>query len=303
MSASGAERYFALVEATLREGLARPSDALARSAEETFPLDAALIAVAVRFQFGGLQSPAHSLDRAAQRLSTAARFVDGAGHSRPTYASLAIRAIAMAGRASGTYALDCFSELNANRVQQLASRSEPSGFDAAEGSHIVGEVFAAWATLVSRGMAVPDMFSATPSTGGTPVPRDVLARDALRNVSTAQQPDSTFLARTSSDSLEPQWYDELAILHALSCYASESGDAEIAAAVRRAVKYHAAETQPDHASTHPWAIAAFLDDPDAIPLADMMLHAAGVQEPRTMDAVSLLLLADALDCGRRRRTR
>lgn len=256
---NSADRYFTLIEATLREGLARPLDAWVHWPADEYPMAAALVPLAKRLDFGAPRPDL--LELAMGRMTTAKRFVDGSGHQRPIYAMLVARALSSAG-------------LPVSLVVQ-----EPSS--------PVTAIFIAWA---STGMSVPLM------PHGQAISR-------LQQAAKIQQPEGTFLPRNQSDSLEPQWYDELAILHALSCYASEADDAEVGAAVSRAVRYHAAETQPDHASSHPWALAAFLAEPDAIPLADMMLHAAGVQQPSTMDAVSLLLLADALDCGRRRASR
>jgi hypothetical protein len=268
-----ADRYFSLIEATLRDGLANYAGPVDVDDDRSFAMAWVLPAAADRLGFECSTTPRAARADVKQRFAARAiRFVDGAGHSRSPYSAIAVRTLGL-------------------------HRTAPT-----TGTSVVREVFDAWASF--RGVSAPLMnqvASPNPDASEALTPRWEVG--VLRRVADAQQHDGTFLSRTESDSLEPQWYDELAILHALSCYASESGDQEITAAVRRAVKYHAAETQPDHASTHPWAIAAFLDDPDAIPLADMMLHAAGVQQPRTMDAVSLLLLADALDCGRRRATR
>jgi hypothetical protein len=275
-----AERYFALIEATLRDGLANYAGAVVADDERSFLMAWSLPAVADRFGFECSQALRASATSATLRPNDrSVRYVDGAGHSRPVYRAIAQRAF---GRGS-----------------------MPS--EASNGQDQVGTIMSVWAlaSSLARSMSVPLMSSdeaGHQDMSGTLMLRNSAAV-ALKAVAKSQLPDGTFLARTDANSLEPQWYGELAILHALSCYASESGDQEIAAVVRRAAKYHAAETQPDHASTHPWAIAAFLDDPDTIPLADMMLHATGVQQPSTMDAVSLLLLADALDCGRRRATR
>ena len=273
-----ADRYYALIEATLRDGLANYAGAVVADDERSFLMAWTLPTIADRLECTCSSTLRAAAANAALRLDdTLIRFVDGAGHSRPVYRAIAQRVLC--------------------RETML---------DAGEQGQ-VGTVLGAWALASSslRSMSVPlsprDSMSEQ-RRSGTLMLRDA-AVATLRSAARSQQPDGTLLARTNSDSLEPQWYDELAILHALHCFASEGGDEEISAAVRRAVKYHAAETQPDHASTHPWAIAAFLDDADGISLADMMLHAAGVQQPRTMDAVSLLLLADALDCGRRRSTR
>ncbi|MFT3787721.1 MAG: hypothetical protein QM770_16385 [Tepidisphaeraceae bacterium] len=113
-----------------------------------------------------------------------------------------------------------------------------------------------------------------------------------------QQPTGEWFARTSSDNPEPVWYHELVALHAVASHFHEMHDPTTHQAMLKSARYIAAEVQPDHASSQPWGIHALLQVPDGIHLADMMLHAAGVQQPATMDAVSLILLADAYLCLR-----
>jgi hypothetical protein len=125
---------------------------------------------------------------------------------------------------------------------------------------------------------------------------DALAIGDVRPIDfiVAQQRDAGwFIDRTGSDNPEPLWYHELSLLHAVvQCDAKR-----FAEPIRRSAEYHAIEVQPDHASSHPLALAALLRVPNGVFLVDMMLHAAGVQSPSTMDTVSLLLLHDALMCA------
>lgn len=93
---------------------------------------------------------------------------------------------------------------------------------------------------------------------------------------------------------ESTWYAELILLHALTTAACSGRDEVLLARARRAAGYVAREIQPDHASSQPWAIHAMLLDESTVTLADFMLHAAGIQQPSSLDSVSLLLLADAL---------
>jgi hypothetical protein len=124
------------------------------------------------------------------------------------------------------------------------------------------------------------------------------ARSLLEQIAARQQPDGRFLDKNASDNPEPMWYHELALLHAVTTYAYRTKSKRAQDASLKAAAYQAAQIQPDHASSHPFAMHAFLRSDDGTYLADMMLHAAGVQQPATMDSVSLLLLADALDCMR-----
>ena len=95
---------------------------------------------------------------------------------------------------------------------------------------------------------------------------------------------------------EVDWMHEITLLHALTSFALLRGDADARAAVAAAARFHHAETQPDHATSQPWAIHAFLLDLDTLPTADLMLLAANINQPKGLDAVSRILLADAAVC-------
>jgi hypothetical protein len=120
------------------------------------------------------------------------------------------------------------------------------------------------------------------------------ARRVAQHFASLQQPTGQWFATSPHDNPESIWYHEIVALHALTTASGIFDDAALRSAVARSARYIAAEVQPDHASNQPWALHALLTEPSAIPLADMMLHIAGVQDPAHMDAVSLILLADAL---------
>lgn len=120
---------------------------------------------------------------------------------------------------------------------------------------------------------------------------------SLNRLARCQQPSGALLAARSSDSPELVWYHELVLLHALTTFAICRNDPESLAAVNKAALFHLQETQPDHASTRPWALHAFLLDPQTYPLADTMLDTVLKQLAQNPDRVTLLLLGDALYCG------
>ena len=154
-----------------------------------------------------------------------------------------------------------------------------------------------------------------------------LAADTFGRLSRLQQPSGAFLAVSASQNPETHWYNDLAILHAAASYAVQSEDRIVARAVERATTFHLAETQPDHATTQPWGLFAFIWNESTRPLADHLLHTVALSAsspsssaspspgtplppspgtPRegwgegdstvrhSLDAVSLILLADSL---------
>ncbi|MGH7214131.1 MAG: hypothetical protein ACREIT_05150 [Tepidisphaeraceae bacterium] len=125
-----------------------------------------------------------------------------------------------------------------------------------------------------------------------------LASDTFGKLARGQQPNGAFLRATPSDNPETLWYHELVLLHAAASYAVQSEDRPLAACVARNTAYHLAETQPDHATSQPWGLFAFVWNPATRPLADGMLHAVRAQHPQGVTGVSLMLLADALYCLR-----
>jgi hypothetical protein len=125
-----------------------------------------------------------------------------------------------------------------------------------------------------------------------------LASDTFGRLTRGQTAEGTFLIPSPSDHPETWWYHELVLLHAAGSYAVQAEDRTVAAAVARATAYHLRETQPDHATSHPWALFPFVWNDQTRPLADQVLHSAAVHSPGGADGVSLTLLADALYCLR-----
>jgi hypothetical protein len=119
-------------------------------------------------------------------------------------------------------------------------------------------------------------------------------RGTFERLRDLQRTDGSFLVPTAADNLESLWYHELIVLHAFASYALECGDEGMLEGVRRAGLYHLNETQPDHATTEPWGINAFLLQEETYPLADQQLHAMRTQRPEGIDAVSAILLVDTL---------
>lgn len=90
------------------------------------------------------------------------------------------------------------------------------------------------------------------------------------------------------------WYDELCVLHAVASFAAMTADADSIAAVKRAALFHTYETQPDHATTQPWAVHAFAAHEQTHPVAELLLHSAMAQHAGRLDAVGKILIADAV---------
>ncbi len=117
-----------------------------------------------------------------------------------------------------------------------------------------------------------------------------------RQLDRRQQASGALLQQQPGDSPDRYWLNELIALHALTSYALISNQTFAIESVKRAALFHHCETQPDHATSQPWGIHAFLLDAETIPTADLMLLAAGVNRPEGLDAVSRILLADAAVC-------
>ncbi|MCC7351789.1 MAG: hypothetical protein IT446_14610 [Phycisphaerales bacterium] len=124
------------------------------------------------------------------------------------------------------------------------------------------------------------------------------ARTHFDQLVARQQPEGSFLYATPSDSPDMRWYYELVLLHALCSYAAQSGDKAAATAVRRNALFHLEESQPDHATNHPWGLFAFIWVAEARPLADQLLHTLQTQHPEGIGGIAAILVADALLCLR-----
>jgi hypothetical protein len=101
---------------------------------------------------------------------------------------------------------------------------------------------------------------------------------------------------TAETLLDAFVYDELCALHAAYNAAKLSGDPRMLEQVQRAVRWHVENTQPDHTTHEPWALAAFAELDDTGTFAEQQLHAAVAHLRHTdLAEASLLraLLADA----------
>lgn len=230
------------------------------------------------------------------RQGSLARFavVDATGHHRPVYRALLVYAF-----------LQSFRLAYETLPQSQFGQWEEAG--------------RAWADLLEDelGQITWDQTSATAARGSTLTElawtglalhiagkvfiRDAwtdLASDVFGKITLAQQPTGAFLLAKPSDNPETHWYHELVILHAAASYAVQAEDRSVAAAVQRNALFHLKETQPDHATADPWALFAFIWEPQTRPLADQLLHAAQTQHPQGPSGVAAILLADALLCLR-----
>jgi hypothetical protein len=120
---------------------------------------------------------------------------------------------------------------------------------------------------------------------------------AFQRLAEQQQPSGALLKADPSQNPETLWYDELVLLHALTAHAVRSGNSTVPASLR-AAEYHLNETQPDHATSEPWGLLAFILNPNTRSVADQMLHTVQVLHPRGANGVTAILLADVLDCLR-----
>lgn len=123
-----------------------------------------------------------------------------------------------------------------------------------------------------------------------------LASDTFGRLTRGQTDSGAMLLACPADNPETHWYHELVLLHALASYAVQAEDRPAAAAVARATAWHAAETQADHATGEPWALFAFVWNPDTRPTADGLLSAAGMLPDGARAGLASILLADALYC-------
>ncbi len=122
-----------------------------------------------------------------------------------------------------------------------------------------------------------------------------LASDTFGRLSRGQDSSGRLLPVTSATHPEAGWYDELATLHAAASYAVQSEDRAVARAVARSADFVLKEIEPDHATSEPWALFAFIWNEPTRPLADQLLHSMSLRRDK-LDAISLILLDDALYC-------
>jgi hypothetical protein len=219
--------------------------------------------------------------------------VDAAGHSRPVYRPLPIYAWLLAFRIRyetlpqdqfGRWdeALRAWSDVLEARLGDITF-DDAAEIPAARGDLAAEAAWTAAALYQAGKVFIRDAWTD-------------LAAATFGRLTRAQRDGGAFLATSGSDNPEPAWYHELALLHAAATYAVQAEDRAVARTVARATAFHQNETQPDHATTQPWALFAFIWNESTRPMADQLLHAAAMRSPP--DGVSLILLADALYCLR-----
>jgi hypothetical protein len=219
------------------------------------------------------------------------RVVDRQGHYRPAYPALLVYAALSTFRLNyETLPRDRFGlweESLRTHGDHLERRLNDLAFDSTA-SNGAATAEAAWVALglqLAGKLFIRDAWTD-------------LAGDFFGKLTQGQQPSGQFLSTKSSDNPETAWYHELVILHAAASFAVQAENRSVAAAVRRSSEFHLRETQPDHATTQPWALFAFLWNPATHSLADQILHAAQTQHPGGVSGLTEILLSDALQCLR-----
>ena len=124
------------------------------------------------------------------------------------------------------------------------------------------------------------------------------ASNCFGRLGAGQQPSGAFLRKGAGDNPETLWYHELVLLHAAASYAAQSNDALVTASVMQAADYHVNETQPDHATSQPWGLLAFIWRRESRPLADQVLHTLATEQVSRPGGITSMLLADCLYCLR-----
>jgi len=108
--------------------------------------------------------------------------------------------------------------------------------------------------------------------------------------------DGALQPLAEGESLDAWTYRELVGIHALHRLAGLLSHRAWGVRVRDAVAFHLGHTQPDNATTQPWALAAFLESPgdaSGIGFADQQLHDAMMQGGGSLHPVAAMLVADA----------
>jgi hypothetical protein len=219
--------------------------------------------------------------------------VDRSGHHRPVYRGLLVYSWLQAFRllyetlprsefGAWENGVRAWCDLLESDLGQIEWPARDDAIPAGRGASATEAAMAALTLHVAGKVFVRDAFTD-------------LASDTFGRLTRRQQPSGAFLLAGVSDNPDTHAYHELVVLHAAASYAVQAEDRGVASAVARATRFHMNQTQPDHATEQPWALFAFLWNPESRPLADQILHACAAGES---SGVSLLLLADALYCLR-----
>jgi hypothetical protein len=214
-------------------------------------------------------------------------FVDRAGHQRPVYRALAIYAWLSAFSAVYEWlspaqfgrweeGLRVWCDFFEGELGDLGWSPEMA--TAGHGAAAVEACWTALALQVAGKVFVRDAWTD-------------LASDLFGKITRGQLESGAFLLAGAEDNPESHWYDELVILHAAAAYAAMAEDRVVARAVARNTEFHLRETQPDHATSQPFGLFAFIWNESTRGMADQQLHAIRVSG---MDGVSAILLADVI---------
>jgi hypothetical protein len=293
-------RYAALIEGAIAREPARPFHAEAERASTVQVERAAAYALALSDR-PDLYAATDRVDRlvrlASAGLTPDVAVVDRNGHQRPVYRPLLVYGGLQAFRALyellpradfGKWDEGLRAWCDLLEAELGTVRLPDAGSPAANGAAVAQAAWAALALSAAGKVFVRDAWTD-------------LASDTFGRLTRGQTADGTFLVPSPSGHPETWWYHELVLLHAAASYAVQAEDRAVAAAVARATEYHLRETQPDHATSQPWALFPFVWNERTRSLADQVLHGAAVQgaaAPGGADGVSLTLLADALYCLR-----
>lgn len=266
-----AKRYTDMIDATLRAILPGLLQAPAGLVERGIAYPALL---SDHFAPGMLDE---FLLPCARQPLTPVNVTDRFGHRRPAYRGLLFHCIFRALRLANAKAesIDRWTGLLADQLAGLRwPNHPPDRIPAAVGAPLIDAV---WMAFAAHDAAMSSS-----------------AQAAFETLVRCQHPQGTFLTPAPSDNPETFWYHELVLLHAATLYAADAPDPALLAAIARAAEFHQNETQPDHATSQPWALAAFARSPATEPMADQLLHAAATLAKPGDSAITSILLADAL---------
>lgn len=120
---------------------------------------------------------------------------------------------------------------------------------------------------------------------------------AVEQIIARPGPDGSLHPRDAEESLDAWTYRELSGLHALAGLALARRHAEWSARVEQVALHHLENTQPDHTTSQPWGLFAFLWSPRTRMFAEQQVHdatAQGTLETGGLGTLSAMLLADAV---------
>lgn len=284
-------RYAKLIEAQIRSAPFEPrsENANALQVERGIVLAGALT--------DPQSASTQSVDRLVElsrsdRLGTIA-VIDAGGHHRPVYRPLLVYAWLVAFKlryeslsqsefGHWDESLRAWSDLLEAELGRIDLPD--TGVAASRGASVCEAAWSALALFVAGKVFVRDAWTD-------------LASDTFGRLTRGQQSSGAYLHATASDNPETLWYHELCLLHACASYACQAEDRTVAKGVLLSANDLVQNVQPDHASSHPFGVFAFVWAGDStVSMADQLIHAASMKSP--MDGVSLVLLSDALYCLR-----